>query len=194
MKYYLILLTLIIINGCQKELKKPTEEIIIATTKNRSLLNSFIANPESVQDFKDGISGKFGYTCYPVLIDNFSDSAHICYKFSYNRFDEKYFETKEKPNGPVVLEIISLRDIRNNNLANDYFDKSEIILGFTIYDTINSISYTKLIGKDTSYLKSNFGGFDHKAEGYVEYNVADNKLILYYDDLKINKIEFKKVK
>jgi hypothetical protein len=181
-------------NKKENESKNSSHEIIVTTTKNRSLLNSFIANPEPVLSFKNNLPKTFTFACNPVSISNFVDSVHICYNFSYNRYDVKYFETKEKPYGPIVLEIITLRDIRNNNDANDYFDKSEKIIGFILNDTINKIGYSKLIGKDTSYLKTYFGEFDYKCERYVEYNVVDNKLLLHLDKSLINKIEFRKVK
>lgn len=192
MKKVLYSLILILTTNCigdkSKKVTTSLDSIVVATTKNRTLLRSFIMNPESVLTFKNTLPKNFAYTCYPI--NNIDSDKFIYYKFSFNRFDQKRYDMDEKPFGPIILDIFTKRDIKSKD-ANEYFDKTERLLGFIVKDTISGIKYSNLIGKDSIFLKTMFGRFDFSSKDFVGYEASESKLIFYIDGSTVNRMEYK---
>lgn len=195
MKKVLVVSVLILWTSCNIDKSKKVtisfDSLVVATTKNRSLLRSFILNPESVLTFKNNLPKNFAFTCHPISKRNkVYPGKYICYKFSFNRFNQNQYDGDEKPYGSSILEIFTIRDAKSES-ANDYFDKTEKLLGFTVRDTISGIKYSNLIGKDSVYIKTMFGNYDFRSDKYVGYEASESKLILYIKEAIVNEIEFK---
>jgi hypothetical protein len=163
---------------------------------NRVELDSFINDPKSILSFKNNTPDSTYMNSNPCSCKKYitaKANEYKCYRFYYAPIDWKYEFTRGKPIGDNYLEIFTARKIKGNKNVDDYYDKSEILIGFKFYNNNKNFKNLSYIGKSTVLVTEKYGEPDHKTEKYFSYSINNKTLYFYHKNNKVGLIEYKSI-
>jgi len=163
---------------------------------NRLQLDSFINNPKSILSFKNNKPDSTYMNSNPCGCKKYITAKvneYKCYQFYYAPIDYRYEFTRGKPIGYNFIEIFTARKIKGNKNVDEYYDQSEVLIGFKFYNNNKNFKYLNYIGKNTKLVTEKYGEPDNKTEKYFSYSVNNKTLYFYHKNNKIVLIEYKSI-